>query len=391
MTKKLLFIGGALIILLLIAVWGYLFLFGTPESNDEIFANLGLSGEVDDTFVPPPVVVEEEVPVVNMERPKLRQLTTKPVAGFKEVTISTTTPPVLYYVEQGTGHVYTINTESGEEVRISGTTIAQAERAVISQNGRYAAITSASQTKGKTLFVGAFSTSTGALNELARETVQDFTLTNTEVLFTSITTNGLTGTAIRLATGAESTIFSAPFSEARVLWGDASNDVHYLYPKATYAFEGFLYATKEGDFGRLPISGFGLTANANDDIIVFSRSEKQVTKSYIYNLTTRTTAPLDAPVLPEKCTLAEAGLEFVCPFEAVRLPYEFPDEWYKGSLSFKDSLWLLSAETMTGEMLVDTFAASNREIDITNMQVAERGGILYFTNKNDNTLWMYEI
>ena len=56
MKKQIFIVAGTLIVVLLLAVWGYLFFFGTPESADDVFANLGLNGEVDTNYVPPPVV-----------------------------------------------------------------------------------------------------------------------------------------------------------------------------------------------------------------------------------------------------------------------------------------------------------------------------------------------
>lgn len=392
MKKQFFIIAGTLIIILLLAVWGYLFFFGTPESTDDVFANLGIGGEVDTTYVPPPAVTEEEPqPTVNMERAQLRQLTTKPVAGFKEIQVSTTSAPVLYYVEQGTGHVYTIDTETGEEVRVSGTTVPQADKASISSDGTYVAISSFSNTKNKPLFVGAFGTSSPNLSEVVRKTVHDFTIVGNSLLFTTPGTTGLSGQTMRLDTGTETTLFAVPFLDARVMWGSTATATHYVYPKASYALEGYLYAATDGSLERLPVSGFGLTARGNDDMVVFTRIENQTGKSYIYDRTTDETRPLTAVVLPEKCTFSETGLDFACPFEPIQIPYEFPDEWYQGTLSFKDTLWFLDGETMSGEQLVDTFSVSGRELDIINLDVAVNREALYFTNKNDNTLWMYEI
>ena len=146
MNKQVFIIIGSVIVLILLAVWVYLLFFGTADTADDVFANLGLNGEEDTTIVVAPIV-EEEQPLVNMERPKLRQLTTKPVAGFNEVQHTASSTPVLYYAEMGTGHIYTINLQSGEEVRISGTTIAQANEALFSHDGATVAIASFSNTK----------------------------------------------------------------------------------------------------------------------------------------------------------------------------------------------------------------------------------------------------
>ena len=218
MKKSILFIVGGVVILILVAIWGYLFFFGTPQSSDEFFADLGLSGEVDTSYVPPPQEATTTTPVVNMERPKLRQLTTKPIAGYTEVIRSTSTPALMYYVEKGTGHVYTINIETGEENRVSQTTVAQAEHAVISSDGSFAAITSFSNNKNKPLFVGAFGTTTLAadsmnLTEVFAGAAQDVTVTNDEVLYTTVGAAGLVGTAYDLDTDTTSTMFTFPLTD----------------------------------------------------------------------------------------------------------------------------------------------------------------------------------
>jgi len=392
MKQKVFIIIGALVVLLLVGVWAYLLFFGTPKSADDVFAELGLSGSEDTSIVPLPEVVPEENPTVNLERPQLRQLTTKPVAGFKEVQTATNTAPLLYYVEMGTGHIFSIDLSSGEEKRLSGTTIAQATRAEISNDGTLVAIASPTNSKNLNLVLGNLSTSTGLTLTSFAQPVSDFSIASSgELLYTKTMQANTLGTAYNAKTNEETTIFSIPFRETRVVWGEAGNDTHYIYPKASYALEGFLFAARNNTLTRLPLDGFGFTANGNEDIILFSRSDDQTPTSYIYNFALETTEVLDAFVVPEKCVFPERGFEFVCPFEAREIPYEFPDDWYKGVLSFKDSLWLLSAETMTGEMLVDTFATSNREIDIIELAFSNQSGTLYFINKNDNTLWMYEI
>lgn len=392
MKQQVFIIIGALIVLLLVGVWAYLLFFGTPKSAEDVFAELGLSGSEDTQIVPQPVPVATST--VNLERPKLRQLTTKPVIGFQEVTKATSSAAALYYVEMGTGHIFSIDLQSGEEVRISGTTVPKANHADIATNGSLVAISSPTNSKNLNLVLGTLGTSTPTDMTLTgfEKTVTDFTIASSgELLFTETNLGTTLGTAYNVKTAKETTIFSLPYKDARIIWGEAGNDSHFAYPKASYALEGFLYEAKNNTLSRLPVDGFGLTVNANNSIVLFSRSENQVTKSYLYDLTEQTTSPLAAVVVPEKCLLTGSDLEFVCPFEARELSYEFPDDWYKGTLSFKDSLWLLSAQNMSGQLLVDTFSESNRELDIIDLAVSSKGGVLYFINKNDNTLWMYEI
>lgn len=392
MKKPIFLIIGGIIVVVLLAVWAYLFMFGTPKSAEDVFSDLGLQGSQDEGGFLPPIVAEEEAPVVNMERPKLRQLTTKNVAGFREVSLSTTTPALVYYVEMGTGHIFSIDLESGEEKRVSGTTIPKTYQANFSPDGEYVAIASLGNSKSMDLVLGRLGTSSEMTMTNFSKSVQEFNIGDSdELLYTELEGNGLAASTYNLSSGRTTALFSVPFREATVEWGSVATSTHYVFPKATYALEGFLFEAKDGELSRLPLSGFGFLAKGNEDMIVYNQSIKQVVSSFVYDKEAKVSRPLTAPVIPEKCLLLAQGFEFVCPFENTVLPYEFPDEWYKGSLSFKDSLWLLNGENMTGELLVDTFAESGRELDIIDLAVPQAGGTLYFINKNDNTLWMYEL
>ncbi|MEZ4194899.1 MAG: hypothetical protein R3B53_00665 [Candidatus Paceibacterota bacterium] len=215
---------------------------------------------------------------------------------------------------------------------------------------------------------------------------------DTQLLFTTRETSGLTGYVYNLKTKAKSNIFTLPFYEANIGWGDSSTSTHTAYPKPTYALEGFLYEIKSGKMKRLPLEGFGFSATANADMVLYNKISGDSTVSYVYERAQDESRALDAVVVPEKCHLPKTGLQFVCGFEATVIPYEFPDTWYRGNMSFKDSIWLLDVDSMTGEDVVNTFTESGREIDMTNLNYYpdHTSNSLYFTNKNDNTLWLYE-
>ncbi len=392
MKQQVFIIIGAVIVLLLVAVWAYLLFFGTPETADDVFAELGLSGS-EDTFVVPPPIVVEETPTVNMERSKLRQLTTKPVIGFKEIATATNTVPSLYYAEMGTGHIFSINLGSGEEVRISGTTVPKASHAEISSDGTVVAIASPTNSKNLNLSLGVLSTSTPTDMTLTSFTAQvsDFALTSDgELLFAEQGEANTVASVFDLDSLKERVLFTIPYRETRIEWGEESGDSHYAYPKASYALEGFLYEARGGSLTRLPVDGFGFTAKANENLIVYTALVNQIPTTYLYNRDTKQEQALNSYTLPEKCLLPETGLTIICAQEAVVAPYESPDTWYQGAISFKDTLYAIYAEDFAAELLADTFTETKREIDAIKLEVGESGGALYFINKNDNTLWMYE-
>ncbi len=392
MNKQIFIIIGAVIVLILIVTWAYLLIFGTPKDANDVFTELGLSGEEEEiTFVPTPVVEE---PVVDVEKPKLRQLTTKLVAGYREVTGSDGIPYV-YYVEMGTGHIYSIDLNSSVETRLSGTTVKNTYKAEISPLGDYVAIASLENSKNMPLVLGKMSTTTESNLELTdfNETVRDFSISDkNELMYSSLVNGELVGYYYNLANKKKSNLFSIPFVDANIQWSsDGSTGSQYIFPKASYALEGFLYEVKNNKLTRLPLDGFGFSAAANNEMILYSYLEGNTAISGVYNRETGETQNLDAMVLPEKCFIPKIGLIFVCAYEATSKPYQFPDSWYRGETSFKDSLYAISGTEITSQLLIDTYTESSREIDIVDIKTGEKGEELYFINKNDNSLWMYEI
>lgn len=390
MKKQVLIIIGAIVVLILILIWSYLLFVGTPKSTDEVFTELGMNGETE-TIIPPAEETKKN-PTVDIASSKLRQLTTKPVIGFREVIDKDSTRPTLLYVEAGTGHIYSIDLQTGEERRVSGTTIPQAIKAKISPDGQHFAISSASNTKGKPLFVGTLNPTTDSLDEKLNENVSDFTFgDNNELMFSTNGTSGLEAYSYDIVKDIKKSIFSLPFHEAVIQWGNTATSTHYTYPKTSYLLEGFLFEIKNGKMNRLPFAGYGFSALVNDDMILYNAITKQKPTTFVYLKGTNETKPLKTVLITEKCTLPQKGFIFFCAHEPIDTPYEFPDEWYRGSLSFKDSIWILFADQFISGELINTFTESGREIDGINLTKEMENGAMYFTNKNDNTLWMYEL
>lgn len=393
MKQKVWIVVGAVTILILIIVWAYLMFFGTPKNANDVFTELGLSGEEDTSFVAAPEIVTEEEATVNMERSKLRQLTTREVAGYIEVDNGTSTNEViLNYAEAGTGHIYSINIITGEEERISGTTIAQANKAVFSPNGQYVAISKNSNTKESTLVLGKMSSGAGLVLSSFSEPVHDFNIgNNSELLYSKYSNQNLAGYSANLASGVAKSIFTIPFYDAAIIWGINSTSTHYVYPRSSNSLEGYLYEVRGNNFTRLPIDGFGLTANANEDMIIYTKTGQSSTEGYVYNREEERSFSLQSAVIPEKCLIPPTGFEILCAQEPKVANRNFIDSWHKGTLGAKDSLWILSTDTVTAELLVDTFAESGRELDIINLGIGDSKTTIYFINKSDNSLWMYAL
>ena len=396
MNKPIFIIIGALIILVLIFIWVYLLFFGTPKNVTEVFNDFGNNAEntinQDDNFG---LTSTTDNYVINTERKKLRQLTTKSVAGFSEIDEpGTASLPSLYYVEMGTGHVYSIQLETGEEKRISGTTVAGVNTATISPKGDYVAMGNRNNTKTLPLTIGKISTTTSDLQiEEFSNSAEQFKISDDgkELLYATRESTGLAGHVYNFVKKSDKVIFNLPFHEASIQWGIQSNETHYLYPKSAYSLESYLYQVTNGKMSRLPAEGFGFSALATKDKIAYTIFDGNSLKNYTLNRAENISKSLSVRILPEKCLISNNTSNLVCAFEETNnLPIEFPDAWYQGDIKFKDSLWLISGDDNDLKFLVNTFKETSREIDVTDLKSGSSDRAVYFINKNDNTLWMYE-
>jgi len=392
-TTNLLIIGVILVILL-VALLVYLLLFSGQRSPVN-FADLNIGGQIDDTVVTPPETPEEIAePVVNLDRPRLRQLTTRPTIGFVETQATSTEPLFIKYMEAGSGNIFKINLDSGEETRLTNTTIPMAHLARFSPDGTTVAVRSRNDRRAGELTVAKIPNEPGGLEiKNTLDSVYDFTVfSSTTIAYTERTAHGMRASSYSLVRGNTTTLFTIPFFEATIAWGNRPSAAHVVYPRPSHALGGYLYTFTNGRMSRLPASGFGFTALNTENFIVYTETTNFKPKTYIYNKETRTRNEFPLVLLPEKCTPDLSDVNTIwCGNEETTLPLEFPDLWYKGVLSFKDSLWQIDLASLSAFHIVDTLAESGREIDIVDIAAGASGTAIYFINKNDNTLWMYEI
>ncbi len=382
------------IILALFGAWVYSLLYGSPETREDLFARFDFFGgeETDIT----PIITETPTPepepeLIPPSAEKLRQLTTRPVIGFREIAAASTSPQIVLYVEAGTGHIYQLNLTTGEDTRVSNVTIPTASRAEISPSGEYVAIRSGYTTDSELALI---TLGTEVQSTILPTKASSFYFShNNELLVAEVKPEGTTITSIHPVTQAAKPLYTIPFQNSTIVWSEHDTVPHYVYPKATNLLQGYLYQLKLGTIYRVPLAGDGLTAEANATYIVSGTRANEFYQSSIFNITNNSTTPAPIIFLPEKCVFRDANSSLLfCGYDlTASYTHEFPNNWYKGDISFSDRIWKVDLEKLTASQLVAPVTVAGREIDITRMSIDGAGGSLYFINKHDNYLWTYEI
>ncbi len=391
MKRPLFVIIGSVIVLVLIFVWVYILFFSEPKVGDESFADLGF-GDTTDTSYDPTIGTgtEETEPIVDVSGPeRLRQLTTRPVVGYQDVQKAPSSTPAVYYVESGTGHIFSIDLVSGEERRISGTTIPASREAVITPDGQFLMARSGSG-NGAKIIVGEIdpmqeSVSIGTIDER----IVSFTATTDNTFLYAVQTgDSVIAKEYDPTTASAKNLFTTPFREAVIAWGKSAADTHHFYPKAAAQLEGYGYQVTKGKIDRLPADGYGFSLRGSSAGVLYSEQVNYDYRSFIYNTSLDTTFPAPLLLIPEKCaalTLTPANL--VCGGQFGMNGESLPDNWYQGIISFADGLWLIDVENGLVEELVNITSESGRQLDVTGVLVSSDDQRLYFTNSHDNYLW----
>ena len=144
---------------------------------------------------------------------------------------------------------------------------------------------------------------------------------------------------------------------------------------------------------RLPIEGKGLTAKGKGNLIFSTTLKTTANASQLYNKVTSQSNDLVIIAEPNKCSFSNSAKDIVyCGYQLNdKYDNNFPDNWYMGTKSFNDRIWSINLNDYSATQLISPEKETGRQIDIIDMTNSSDGQVLYFRNKNDNTLWMYEI
>jgi WD40 repeat protein len=386
--KRGLIIGGVVLTLTLIAVWVYLIFFNT-KTGSGLFGSLSLPDTTDDT-----IVIEElatTTPADTNVRNRLRQLSLKPIIGYSLIKNSSSTPTDnVLFVEAGTGHIFSYNVTAGNETRLSNITIPLARQAVVSVDGSKALVASGSSYLNTITLVNLPQNNTELSSRAVTsgENIISFAFSETGLVLYAV--KGLYNTTAYSYDPNKDTrvtLFTVPFREAAIEWGNSANGPHIVFPKPSNNMMGYLYLADKGVLSRLPFSGFGLTAKLENSKALVAYGTEKVKVSYWYNSPDKSSSPLGIFLLPEKCTTSTDNLFCGVPQNNSLASL---DAWYQGATQAQDDIWLIDTKSQSKGRLLDVTTEAGRPLDITLPQVVEAKQYLFFINKTDASLWLYE-
>lgn len=333
--------------------------------------------------------------------PVLYQLHTSAVAGLIPLTktIDEENIGFIRYIERGLGHIYQTNTSDLKKVRLSNETINGIYDAIFSTDGEYVVFRSfIEDTKTiKTYSVKIPNTPESNLEEgvyLPDNIISLQTnLHRPDSLFYLYKTNRVYGVISDFKNEKTSYVFSSPFLSWTTAW--VEKDTIALQTKPSFNVPGSLYLlnTKNKELKNIFNKKEGLTTLTNPAIskILYSKKTNKDINTYLYGVISKKTADLPITTLPEKCVWSSSGLILYCAVPEQTQQGLLPDDWYKGVISFNDSIWKIDIETQEIQHLFILNTPTGDGIDATKLALNKEENKLFFINKKDNTPWMLSL
>lgn len=325
----------------------------------------------------------------------LTQITTKPVSGAFLVggTGSTT---ALRYIEKETGNLFELKEGETAPTRLSNTTIVKIQEALANNTGTSLVLRAfqgpenAVSNRLVNLTYSTSTTGTATIGELLGTSLPS-TITNIVVspdgkslFFLNRAGEGVVGITADFQNKKQTQIFSSLLTEWSVSWPTQSTIV--LTTKASQKALGDAYlldvAKKTTD--RVISHRAGLTALLAPDKnrLVYSEATQNGFLTKLLDRKSGSDELFILTTLPEKCVWSSiSSIYLYCAVPTSISGGSYPDDWYRGAVSFNDDIWQINTETGESYVLLENAG------DATNLMLDRSEENLYFTKKTDETLW----
>jgi hypothetical protein len=377
------------------------FPFGNSANNG------GSNDTIDQDNQNPPIIDDKIVS-------PFKQLTSQTVSGFSAFTTKTvvsvpaTTPKgkpttetitdhVLRYISRNNGYVYEIK-NSGIPVQISNIYAANIYEALFADSGK-TAILRFLRDDAKT--IASYSVPIPEKNIDGTRTQKDGTYLPDGISSMAVSTDGKTvarltvesGSSVLFTTTTTNTnrkeIIRSPFREWLVSWG--GNNI-FLQTKASGTASGFLYQvdTTNKRLTRVlgDIKGLTTSVSPKGTYILYSESNTRGFVTRILTTSTGAVRNVGNSILPEKCVWLQDE-DLICAGGGTIPEGTYPDTWYAGTTKFSDQLFRI----YTGANIFDVLHSptDGQSFDMTNLQINENLGVLYFIDKQSGILWQFSL
>jgi hypothetical protein len=344
--------------------------------------------------------------------PVLRLLSETPVGGYGASTTATST--VFRWIDRGRGNIYEAKNTDLDVITLSNTIIPMVYDSAWNRNLTafigmlYDKETSSApaifaELKNRNITVSSTTNQNGSITpfELKGKNLPENTIAFTvspkkDRIFIVVKESGKGIGYISGFNGSNATkIFETPITQLNVEWPEENTIA--ITTKANSSLPGYLYFVnpKNGSWKKVAGPIFGMSTKTSNDakrVFISGTASNGGLSSYILNTTTGESKDSVIRTLAEKCAWGNFDKEMLyCAVPSTINNSDYPDEWYKGTVSFVDRIWQINTDTEEVNMVSQIINQSDRVIDAIDLSTDEKDNYLLFVNKNDLSLWSLEL
>ncbi len=166
-----------------------------------------------------------------------------------------------------------------------------------------------------------------------------------------------------------------------------------LTTKPASIVPGYMYVINPAkkDFNRVlsNINGLTTLTSPNGKLVLYGDNNMSLS---IYNITTKNSSTLGVRTLPEKCVWGKASDTIYCAVPKFTPSGAYPDDWYKGEISFSDDIWKINTTNGNTDLISDPISVvGGEDVDGIKLALDKDENYLFFINKKDSFLWELQL
>jgi len=310
-------------------------------------------------------------------------------------TSTATTSPGVYvtYIERRSGNIFSYSSTARSVTRTSNATVPGIQSALWLPNASAAYVRYLSGADFSTVntYVLPIDGKDGFFLE---QNLADIHLSATGLLTLASGVNGSIAT-LRQSDGTRvAQAFSSPLSSLRIAFAGPNRYLTSTKPSAALPGAAFL-VDGAGRFSRLagPLPGLvALPGPSGATVLVSSVTASGMMQMELIDTASGARTSLPVATIADKCVWTADSSALYCGIP-VGPPtgYAYPDDWYQGAVSFEDRIWKINVAGRYAELVLDFSQEAEAPLDARSLALDALGTALAFLNKNDGSLWVYQL
>ncbi|MDO8593769.1 MAG: hypothetical protein Q7R59_02645 [bacterium] len=316
------------------------------------------------------------------------------ITDIKKATASSSAETTINYVERQSGNLYSYLVNARTNTRISNRTIPGIQSATWFPNASSTIVRYLSGADFSTInsYVLPVNGSVGS-GFFLPQNLSDAAVSVAGILTLTSGGNGSVASLARADGTHASQVFTTPLSALRISFAGKNQYLAFTKPSARLPGVAFL-VDAAGRFSRVagPLSGLVALASPSGKWLLVSYANGGTMQMELVNTASNAVLPLPVSTIADKCAWTADDSAVYCGIPVEPSPnFNYPDDWYQGAVSFSDRIWKIQVSGRYAQLVLDFSTANSGALDAEALAVNPLNTVLSFVNKNDGSLWSYQL